>query len=275
VHLVDGRNKLLPFLDSEASEAIAQGMRRLGVHFHWNERVASCTAPERDCVELKLASGRSVAVTDVLVAGGRSSNTADLNLGAAGITLGERGLIPVSEVYQSSAPHIYAAGDVVGPPALASTSMEQGRVAMCHAFDLLHKQLAPLLPTGIYTIPEASMVGQTEEAVKETGIDYVVGRARYSENARGRLIGDEYGFLKLIFRRDDLRLLGVHAVGEQATEVVHIGLMAMLSGGGADLFNRTCFNYPTLGDLYKYATYEAILKQLGKMLPPATRALPG
>jgi NAD(P) transhydrogenase len=167
----------------------------------------------------------------------------------------------VNEHYRSVVPHIYAAGDVIGPPALAATGMEQARVAVCHAFGILGKSaLAPLLPTGIYTIPETSLVGETEEALKEKGVDYIAGRARYADLPRGRIVGDETGFLKLLFRKEDMRLMGVHALGEQATEVVHIGLIAMLAEGTADLFNRACFNYPTLGDLYKYATYDAVLQ---------------
>jgi NAD(P) transhydrogenase len=196
----------------------------------------------------------------VLVCAGRQSNTGELNLAAAGITPGNRGLIPVDTHYQSVVPHIYAAGDVIGPPALAATGIEQARVAICHAYgSTLKKDLATLVPTGIYTIPEASMVGETEASLTEKGIDYIVGRARYGDIPRGRIIGDENGFLKLIFRREDMRLLGVHVMGEQATEVVHIGLVVMLAEAGADLLNRACFNYPTLGDLYKHATYDAIL----------------
>ena len=143
--------------------------------------------------------------------------------------------------------------------------MEQARVAACHARGVTAKtDVAPLLPTGIYTIPEASMVGETEESLTRQGIAYVVGRARYADNPRGRIIGEDAGFLKLLFRRDDLRLVGVHVIGEQATELVHVGLTAMMLGATAELFNRTCFNYPTLGDLYKFATYDAFL-QIGKV----------
>jgi NAD(P) transhydrogenase len=142
--------------------------------------------------------------------------------------------------------------------------MEQARLAACSAFDIQTKEsAAPAVPTGIYTIPEASMVGETEESLKEKNIPYVVGRARYVDNPRGQIIGDEHGLLKLLFRPEDMRLLGVHVVGEQATEVVHIGLMAMMAGVGASVFNRVCFNYPTLGELYKMATYEAILRRDG------------
>jgi len=269
VHVVDGRTALLPFLDHEISAAIAKGMREHGVQFHWNELVVHCAVRDQGEVALGLSSGKELTVTDVLVAFGRSSRTAELNLPAAGLTPGNRGLIQVNAVYQTEVPHIYAAGDVIGPPALAATSMEQARVAVLHAFGILKKESPSLLPTGIYTIPEASMVGQTEQAVKQAGIDYLIGRATYSQNPRGCLIGDEHGFLKLIFRRDDLRLLGVHAVGEQATELVHVGLMAMIAGGDADMFNRACFNYPTLGDLYKYASYDAMVqRELGLSLGP-------
>ncbi len=273
VHLVDGRDVLLPFLDREISAAITKGMEQQGVRFHWKERVVGCRVSDNGEVTLALSSGVELRATDVLVAAGRTSNTAQLNLAAAGIAPGQRGLIPVNRYCQSEVPHIYAAGDVIGAPALAATSMEQGRVAMCHAFGMpIKKEGAALLPTGIYTIPEASMAGQTEEQVKQAGIDYLVGRAAYSLNPRGRLVGDEHGFLKLIFRRDDLRLLGVHAVGEQATELVHIGLMALLTEATADLFNHACFNYPSLGDLYKYATYDVLVQRaLGVSLAPQIR----
>jgi NAD(P) transhydrogenase len=262
VHLVDGRETLLPFLDEEVSAALVDAMTANGVHFHWKERVAQCEVGGPSDLRLALSSGLELAVTDVLLAAGRSSNTAELDLAAAGLTPGQRGLLSVDRHYCTEVPHIYAAGDVIGAPALAGTSMEQARVAVLHAFDLLEKDISPLLPTGIYTIPEASMVGETEQSLKSQGVDYLVGRADYNLSPRGRIIGDETGFLKLLFRRDDMRLLGVHALGEQASELVHIGLVALLSGSGAELFNTACFNYPTLGDLYKYATYDAMLKRL-------------
>jgi NAD(P) transhydrogenase len=261
VHLIDGRDSLLGFLDREISENIQRGMTAAGVHFIWKEKVTRCEAPASGDITLTLSSGATLAVSDVLVAAGRQSNTADLNLPAAGLTPGKRGLVPVDAHCRSEVSHIFAAGDVIGPPALAATGMEQARLAMCVAFGFDYKDVvAPILPTGIYTIPEASMAGETEESLKAKGIACVVGRARYADNPRGQIIGDETGLLKLIFARDDMRLLGVHVVGEQATELVHIGLMAMMSNAGAELLNRTCFNYPTLGDLYKYATYEAMLK---------------
>jgi NAD(P) transhydrogenase len=264
VHLIDGRDGLLGFLDREISENIQRAMTAAGVQFVWKEKVTHCDAPPTGDVTLTLTSGGTLAVSDVLVAAGRQSNTGDLNLAAVGLTPGKRGLIKVDAQCRTEVPHIFAAGDVIGAPALAATGMEQARMAMCVACEVNYKDVvAPILPTGIYTIPEASMAGETEDSLKSKGIGYVVGRAHYTDSPRGQIIGDENGLLKLIFARDDMRLLGVHVVGEQATELVHIGLVAMMSGSGAELFNHTCFNYPTLGDLYKYATYEAILKRDG------------
>ncbi len=264
VHLIDGRDSLLSFLDHEVSKIIEQAMVANGVHFVWKEKVTHCEAPEIGDVTLTLTSGAMLQAGGVLVAAGRQSNTSELNLAAAGLTPGKRGLVNVDSHCRTEVSHIFAAGDVIGAPALAATSMEQGRLAMCAAFDLHYKEMAAaILPTGIYTIPEASMVGETEESLSSKGIAYVVGRARYVDNPRGQIIGDESGLLKLIFRQDDMRLLGVHVVGEQATELVHIGLMAMLAEANAEIFNRACFNFPTLGDLYKYATYDALLKREG------------
>ena len=264
VHLIDGRDSLLGFLDREIAQSIERAMVAAGVRFHWKEKVTRCDAPPAGDVTVTLTSGATLAVNDVLVAAGRESNTADLNLAAAGLTPGKRGLIKVDAMGRTDAWHIFAAGDVVGSPALAATGMEQARLAACAAFEIRQKEsAAPILPTGIYTIPEASMAGETEESLKEKNIPYVVGRARYADNPRGQIIGDEHGLLKLIFRQEDMRLLGVHVVGEQATEVIHIGLVAMLAGVGASVFNRACFNYPTLGELYKMATYEAMLRRDG------------
>ncbi|HUD70762.1 MAG TPA: Si-specific NAD(P)(+) transhydrogenase [Dongiaceae bacterium] len=261
VHLVDGHDRLLPFLDGEVSEALGAGMRRLGVTFHWNESVAACAAPAGDGdadVHLKFASGAGLEVDTVLVASGRVSNTAQLGLEAAGVALGERGVVPVDAQFRTNVPHILAAGDVIGFPALAATSMEQARAAVCFAFDLpIKKEVARFLPYGIYTIPEASMVGETEESLREKKIPYVVGRALYRENARGSIVGDRDGFLKLLFKRDDYRLLGVHAIGEQASELVHVGLVALHLNAGWELFHQVCFNYPTLGWLYQRAAYDA------------------
>ena len=264
VDIIDGRDALLPFLDVEVSNALLAAMQNLGIIFHWKERV-TCEAPPEGQLILTFTSGKTLKTDGVLIAAGRSSNTADLNLSAAGITAGKRGLLTVNANFQTEVPNIYAAGDVIGFPALAATGMEQARVAMCHACDKPYKtEITNVLPTGIYTIPEVSTVGETEESLKTKGIDYVVGRAGYDQNARGQIIGDRTGFLKLLFNSSDMKVLGVHVIGEHASELLHIGLMAMLTGSSVELFNRACFNYPTLGDLYKVAAYDAMIKQLAK-----------
>jgi len=257
VHIIDGRDKLLPFLDGEVSQALQAAMERCGITFHWKEMVQKCEAGN-GAATLTFVSGKTLTTDAVLVAAGRKSNVEKLDLPKAGVTTGERGLIPVNEHYQTNVPHIYAAGDVIGFPALASTSMEQARRAMMHAFEMMNDKLSPLLPNGIYTIPEVSMIGETEESLKKKGVDYVVGRSNYKDNARGQIIGDKDGFLKLLFQRSDMKLVGVHVMGELATEVAHIGLMVMLFGGSAQAFVEACFNVPTLGMLYKTATLMAL-----------------
>ena len=263
VTLVEGRDRLLGFLDGEFSGLLRARMEDLSVRFRMPGQVSRVgTAPE--AVELELASGGEVRASTVLIAAGRSGNSAGLGLERLGIPVGKRGHLEVNDHYQTKVPHIYAAGDVIGFPALASTSMEQARIAMVHAFDLKYKTaLAPILPYGIYTIPELSMAGETEESLQEQGVDYVVGRAAYADNARGQIIGDGGGMLKLLFRRDDMRLMGVHLIGEGAAELVHIGLTALLTEATADLFIRTCYNYPTLSEMYKYATYDALGRARG------------
>jgi NAD(P) transhydrogenase len=257
VTLVEGRDRLLQFLDAEISEALAASMSKLGIRLLLNETIEGVEAGT--LLNVKLKSGKTAAVDTLLAAAGRSGNTAGMNLEAIGVTPGSRGQLDVNAHYQTSVPHVYAAGDVIGFPALASTSMEQARVAMVHAFDLKYKSaVAPILPYGIYTIPECSVAGETEESLQKQNIAYVAGRARYEHNPRGQIIGDRDGFLKLLFREDDMRLLGVSVIGEQATELVHVGLTALLQQATAELFIQTCFNYPTLSELYKYATYDAL-----------------
>lgn len=261
VHLIDGRNTLLPFLDKEISTKLVEAMSAIGVRLHLTERVQHCRIENEEGVHLELSSGLSLHCDDVLVCSGRVSNTQALNLELAGIQAQSRGLIGVDSNFRTMVPHIFAAGDVIGPPALAATGMEQARAAISRALDSdLKKELAPLLPVGVYTIPEIGTVGETEESLQAAGVDYVVGRWHTTDIPRGCILGDQHGMLKLLFRRSDLRLLGVHVIGEQATETVHIGMIAMLSGADAHLFNRACFNFPTLGELYKYATYDALLK---------------
>jgi len=262
VHILDVRDKLLPFLDSEISQALTAAMEHSGVTFHWSELVQKCEVLPSGKVKLTLSSGGSLTVDAVLVATGRICNTGNLNLAAAGVKTGELGIIAVDHHFRTNVPHIFAAGDVVGYPSLASTSMEQARRAVKGAFGLAVNALYPLLPNGIYTIPEVSMVGETEESLQKEHVDYVVGRARFADNARGQLIGDKDGFLKLLVRRDSMQLVGVHVMGEQATELIHIGLLTMQNGATAITLSESCFNIPTLGALYKTAALDA-LRQIG------------
>jgi NAD(P) transhydrogenase len=266
VHIIDGREVLLPFLDAEVSQALAGAFHRNGMVLHWREEVQKCIPQDSGGVRLELSSGAVLTADAVLVAAGRQSNTAALRLETVGVQTGHRGVIAVNEHFQTNIENIYAAGDVIGFPALASTSREQARRAVRHALGLEGSAISPLLPNGIYTIPEVSMVGETEESAKEKGIACFVGRANYCENGRGRIIGDQDGFLKLLFRQGDLKLIGVHLMGELATELVHIGLMAMMCNASANLFVDACFNLPTLGLLYKTATLNAL-----ENVPPEKR----
>jgi NAD(P) transhydrogenase len=280
VHLIDSHDVLMPFLDSEISRALVTEMERNGIVFHWKERAVSCTMNEPAVpgkpsqFTLKLSSGQELVVDEVLVSVGRHSNAGSLNLPAAGVKIGDHGLISVDSSFRTDVPHIYAAGDVIGFPALASTSMEQARRAVRHAFGMgVYTGTPQLLPHGIWTIPEVGMVGETEDSLTAQGIEYVVGRASYADNARGRICGDTHGFLKLLFRLPDLELLGAHIMGEQATDVVHIGMMAMLAHAGAKMFDSTCFNVPTLGALYKMAAYDAMLRAQRDAGIPAAHVL--
>lgn len=223
VFLIDGRPELLPFLDREIAQSLRMAMENAGVQVLLQERVLEIDVSKPESVRLRLSSGSIVEVDTVLVAAGRVSNTADLQLDNAGLSVGPRNLIAVNQHYQTTVPNIYAVGDVIGPPALASTGREQARVATAHAFgDRYEEELSSLLPNGIFTIPEVSTVGDSEETLTKKGVDFIVGRARYNESARGEIIGDNIGFLKLLFAREDKRLLGVHVIGEHATEVVHL-----------------------------------------------------
>lgn len=258
VTLVDGKETLLPFLDGEVSSALRTSMQGLGITLAMPDGVDSVKAGDAD-LAVSLRSGKVLDVHTLLAASGRTGNSAGLDLESLGVDVGRRGVVEVNDHYQTAVPYIYAAGDLIGFPALASTSMEQARLAMVHAFDLHYKtSLAPVLPYGIYTIPEVSMAGATEESLAADGVDYVAGRATYAGNARGQIIGEGAGLLKLLFARGDMRLLGVHVIGEQASELVHIGLTGLLTAATADLFIQTCFNYPSLSEAYKYATYDAL-----------------
>jgi NAD(P) transhydrogenase len=258
VSLVDGRDRLLPFLDAELSKLLRERLTALGVQCYLEERVAK-TEHAASGVRLQLKSGKILEADAALFAAGRRGTVEGLALEKIGLALNQRGYIDVNESYQTSIAHIYAAGDVIGFPALASTSMEQGRVAVCHAFGFDYKKrLASQLPMGVYTIPEISAVGESEESCREHHIDYAVGRAHYANNVRGAMVGDTSGLLKLLFRRDDRKLLGVHIIGEQATELIHTGMAVLESGGTIDLFIAFVFNFPTLSEMYKYAAYDGL-----------------
>jgi NAD(P) transhydrogenase len=194
----------------------------------------------------------------VLYSVGRRGATDSLCLPAAGLSADDRGRLKVNEHYQTEVPHIYAVGDVIGFPSLASTSMEQGRLATCHAFGLPTNSMPGLFPYGIFTVPGISMVGKTEEQLTKEGVPYEVGRAQYREMARGQILGDRTGLLKLIFHREDRRLLGVHIIGAEAAELVHIGQAVLTFGGSIDYFVDTVFNYPTLAECYKTAAFDGI-----------------
>ncbi|HSH96110.1 MAG TPA: Si-specific NAD(P)(+) transhydrogenase, partial [Roseimicrobium sp.] len=257
VTLVEGRERLLGFLDAEISNCLADSMRNIGVDLKLSDSIEAVEPGSE--IKVRLKSGLSLLFHSVLVATGRTGNTEGLGLEPIGIKPTSRGNLEVNEHYQTAVPHIYAVGDVIGFPALASTSMEQARVAMVHAFDLKYKsEVAHVLPYGIYTIPECSMAGETEESLIAKGIPYVVGRSRFQQNARGQIIGDKEGMIKLIYQEEDMLLLGIHVIGEQASELIHVGLMALLTRSVADLFIQMCFNYPTLSEVYKYATYDAL-----------------
>lgn len=259
VTVVEPKPTILSFLDDDLIEGLKSRMQALGVTFRMPAQVWGCEPVGQERVRLSLDSGNTLETDCVLVCAGRQGNTGQLGLERAGLETNKRGQLSVDPVtFRTKAPHIAAVGDVIGFPALASTSMEQARVAVVHFFDLKYKtHVSPLFPYGIYTIPEVSMVGETERELTAKGVDYVVGRAEFAHNARGVMVGDE-GFLKLLFRRDDMTLLGVHCLGENATELVHVGLTALMCQAKAELFINTCFNYPTLSESYKYATYDAL-----------------
>ncbi len=209
-------------------------------------------------VRLTLASGKQVITEKALYSVGRQGATADLNLESAGLAANDRGQLSVDAQYRTEVPHIYAVGDVIGFPALASTSMEQGRLAACDAFEKEAHSVAELFPYGIYTIPEISVVGRNEEELTRDNVPYEVGKAYYREIARGQIIGDQTGMLKLMFHRENRALLGVAILGEGASELIHIGQAVLAHQGPVDYFVDTVFNYPTLAECYKTAAFDGV-----------------
>ena len=264
VTLVEGRPRLLPFLDLEMGERLRGALSSLGVDFKMDAQVQGVAREKDRGIVCTLASGERIVGEKLLAASGRSGRTSELDLDRVGVVADKRGYVQVNHDYQTAQPNIYAAGDVIGFPALASTSMEQARVAMCHAFAFAYKrQVSTLLPFGIYTIPEVSCVGLSEEESREKKIDYVVGRAFYRDNARGKIIGDKDGVIKLVFDRASRKLIGCHCIGDRASELVHIGQAVITLGGTVETFIEMVFNYPTLSEIFKYAAYDALARFAG------------
>ncbi len=272
VTLIEGRDRLLDFVDSEITEALQYHLRQNGMTLRLGEKVtrieaidappAARTADNR-MAQATLDSGKTLRADCLLYAIGRQGATDALDLQNAGLSADNRGRIKVNDNYQTEASHIYAVGDVIGFPALASTSMEQGRQAACHMFGESCHKMDELLPYGIYAVPEISMVGWTEQRLTDEGIPYESGIAQYKEIARGQLLGDEIGMLKILVHQESRHILGVHAIGTGATELIHIGQTALAFHATIDYFVDTVFNYPTLAECYKVAAYNAVNKLLG------------
>ncbi len=260
VTMVDARKRLLGFVDEELIDTFHYQMRNLGVRLRLGEEVESCSTREDNQVVTVLKSGKVIISDCVLYSAGRVSATAELGLQSVGISTDDRGKLSVNEHYQTSQPHIYAAGDVIGFPALASTSARQGRLAACHAFGVSESMMEVPLPYGIYAIPEISFVGANEDELTKQGIPYETGIARYREIARGQLLGDEHGMLKVLFHRKTEEILGVHIIGEYATELIHIGQAVMALKGGLTYLRDAVFNYPTLAECYKVAALDGYNK---------------
>ncbi len=261
VTLIDARHQLLSFIDQEISAELCHHLREARVTLRLGETVKSLEIVKTetgDRVRLSLDSGKTIITEKALYSVGRTGATSKLNLASAGITPDERGRLPVDANFRTSVPHIYAVGDVIGFPALASTSMEQGRLAACHAFGVKAKSVPELFPYGIYSVPEISMVGKNEEELTKAGVAYEIGKARYKEIARGQIVGDVTGLLKLIFHSETHKLLGVHIIGEGASELIHIGQAVLSFGGTVDYFVNTVFNYPTLAECYKVAAFDGV-----------------
>ncbi len=260
VTIVDARKRLLGFVDEEIIECLQYQMRGMGVTLRLGEEVKSCKPREDGQVVTELKSGKVIVSDCVLYSAGRMSATDDLGLDKISVAPGERGRLSVNENFQTTHEHIYAAGDVIGFPALASSSGAQGRLASCHAFGIKEQLMEVPLPYGIYSIPEISYVGLNEEELTSKEIPYETGIARYKEIARGLILGDENGMLKILFHRENGQVLGVHIIGESATELVHIGQAVMALKGGLSYLKDAVFNYPTLAECYKVAALDGYNK---------------
>ncbi len=260
VTLVDKRPVLLDFADAEISEALSFFLRNLDCALRLGEEVAQAAVERPGHVGVTLKSGKKIGADLLLYSIGRVGATAGLGLESAGLTPDDRGRLVVDEHYRTAQPHIYAVGDVIGFPALASTSSEQGRLASCHAFGVPCTSLPHLYPIGIYSVPEISMVGKTEGQLTAESIPYETGVAHYREIARGAIVGDQIGLLKLLVHRETRLILGVHILGTSATELIHIGQSFLALGGTLDVLVDTVFNYPTFAECYKVAALDAYNK---------------
>ena len=266
VTLVDRRDTILASVDREIVSHLVERLEHDQVNVLLKQdakKVEVIKVKGKKKVRVTLSSGKKLVVDAVLVSLGRNGNSRGMGLEEQGIQIDDRGQIVVDRQFRTKLPHIYAVGDVVGAPALAATSYEQGRIACAHAFQLrkqgvaVETQMPELFPYGIYTIPEISMLGKTEEQAKAEGIPHIVGRAHYKELARGQIVGDRWGLLKLIVDPKDLKLLGVHIIGDNAADLIHIGQAVMALNGDINFFIRSVFNYPTLAEAYKTAAFHA------------------
>jgi NAD(P) transhydrogenase len=261
VTLIDQRDRLLPFVDAEIVDTLSYHLRENRVTLRLNESVQNIEVVEGDQhgrVRLHMQSGKTIFAEKALYSVGRTGATGKLALDQCGLGCDGRGRLKVDDCYCTEIPGVYAVGDVIGFPALASTSMEQGRLAVCHAFGIPTSSAPSLFPYGIYSVPEISMVGKTEEELTHEGIAYEVGKARYREIARGQIIGDTTGLLKLIFHSETRELLGIHIIGDGASELIHIGQAVLAFKGTIDYFINTVFNYPTLAECYKVAAFDGV-----------------
>jgi len=261
VTIIDQRPTMLDFVDREIIESLCFHLRQHRTTFRLGEEVTSVVwDEERGRVIAKLHSGKTVHGDGLLFTVGRQANADVIGVDAAGLKPDSRGRLKVNNHFQTEVPHIYAAGDVIGFPALASTAMEQGRLASCHMFGKPGEMVPNLVPYGIYTVPEISMVGQTEDQLTKAGVPYEVGIARYEELAKGQMLGDETGLLKILFHPETLKLLGVHGIGDRASEIIHIGQAVLALGGTLEYFRDNVFNYPTLAEAYKVAALDGLNK---------------
>jgi len=258
VTLVDSGGRILPFLDAEISKLLAEAFSGMGMRLVLGGGRAA-VARDKGGLTVTLASGEEIRPEKVLFASGRAGNTEGLGLEEAGVQVDDRNRIVVDDRFQTTAKWIYAAGDVIGPPGLASVSMEQGRVAACYALDIPFKETVdPRPPFGVYSVPEAAMVGLTEEGAAAQRIDYEVGRGWFANNSRATIAGATDGLVKLVFQRHDRKLLGIHVLGDFAAELVHQGQAVLNYGGTIDYFIHSTFNVPTQSEAYKYAAYDGL-----------------